>query len=252
MSDTILYSQIDHVARLTLNNPSRHNSLGGEELRAIQEQLRRLASNDEVRVLVLTGAGEKTFCAGAALDQLGSGEISGDMFQQTTNQIAALDIPTICALNGNVFGGGVELALSCDFRLGIEGTRMRVPAAAIGLCYPISGIERFVERLGLNVAKRLLVAAETFDSEAMLETGFLDHLLLPSQLMQKTNELAEQIAALAPLSVAAMKGILQEAAKGEIDREVATALYERCANSEDLKEGFAAQKAKRTPVFTGR
>ena len=251
MTDTIVYSQKGHVGQLLLNNPDRHNSLGQEELEAIQAYLQQISADAQVRVLVVTGAGDKTFCAGASLAQLNSGKISGDSFQATTDQLAALEIPTICSLNGNVFGGGVELALSCDFRIGIEDTRLRVPAAAIGLCYPISGINRFVERLGVNLAKRILVASETFPAQQMLEIGFLDHLVMPVQLQEKTDALASHIAGLAPMSVRAMKHILAQAAAGSIDMVEAQVLSDQCNSSEDLQEGFAAQAEKRSPRFKG-
>ena len=252
MKKTIEYSRAGHIARMVLNNPERHNSLGRDELEAIQACLQAVASDEQVRVLVVTGAGEKTFCAGASLSELGAGEISGDCFQATTNMLASLDVPTICALNGSVFGGGVELALSCDFRIGIEGTRLRVPAAAIGLCYPLEGINRFVERLGVNLAKRILVASEEFDAEAMLEIGFLDHLVLPGQLNGRVDKLAQHIAGLAPLAVQAMKNILQQAASGSVDMALAQKLSTRCLESEDLQEGFAAKREKRLPRFKGK
>ena len=252
MTDTVLFDTQDAIARITLNNPARHNSLGEAELTAIREHVEAVNGNHDSRVLVITGSGEKTFCAGAALNELGSGKISGDLFQQTSDCIAAARVPTICALNGSVFGGGVELALSCDFRIGVEGSRLRVPAAQIGLCYPLSGINRFVERLGVNLAKRILVAAEEFRAEDMLRIGFLDHLVPREALEAHTDEMAEHIASLAPLAVQAMKTILQQAASGGIDFDEATVLSERCAESEDLQEGFAAQREKRRPNFHGR
>lgn len=252
MSDTILYRQQGHVATLVLNNPEKHNSLGQQELEAIQAILSRVAKDENVRVLVVTGSGDKTFCAGASLQELNAGKISGDCFQKTTDQLAALAIPTVCSINGNIFGGGGELALSCDFRIGIEGIKMRVPAAAIGLCYPISGINRYVERLGVTVAKRVLVASESFSADALLEMGFLDHLVMPAQLEERTRDYAEHVAGLAPLAVRAMKRILQQAAAGKIDQDEARALAELCSQSEDLQEGFAAQKEKREPRFKGR
>lgn len=252
MTDTILFDVQGPTARITLNNPARHNALGGSELSALQEYLAEVQGNSDVRVLIVSGNGEKTFCAGAALDQLGKGQISGDLFQQTTDKLAALRVPTICALNGNVFGGGVELALSCDFRIGVEGSRLRVPAAQIGLCYPLSGINRFVERLGVNLAKRILVAAEQFDAEDMLRIGFLDYLVPPTALDFHAGDLADRIAGLAPLAVQAMKAVLQQAAAGSIDQQAAQALSQRCLDSEDLQEGFAAQREKRAPVFRGK
>lgn len=251
MTDTVLYQRVGHIGYLTLNNPARHNSLGQGELESLQAYLGEVGRDNEVRVLVVTGAGEKTFCAGAALNELGAGKISGDCFQATTDQLAALSVPTIASLNGNVFGGGVELALSCDFRVGIEGIRMRVPAAAIGLCYPLSGINRFVERLGVNLAKRILVASEQFDAEAMLDIGFLDHLVMPAQRQEATDDLAHHIAGLAPMAVRSMKQILQQAASGGIDEVAAGQLSAMCLESEDLQEGFAAQREKRKPLFKG-
>ncbi|RLA60983.1 MAG: enoyl-CoA hydratase/isomerase family protein [Gammaproteobacteria bacterium] len=252
MTDSILYSRAGHVGRLVLNNPKRHNSLGQEQLEGIRASLAEVTADEQVRVLIVTGAGEKTFCAGASLQELGAGQISSEFFQSTTDLLANLAIPTVCALNGNVFGGGVELALCCDFRIGIEGSRMRVPAAAIGLCYPPPGIQRYVERLGVNLAKRILMASEAFDAEAMLDIGFLDHLVLPGQLEEATNDLALHIASLAPLAVRAMKEILHQAASGGIDNEQAQRLDQLCADSEDLQEGFSAQREKRKPRFKGK
>jgi enoyl-CoA hydratase/carnithine racemase len=252
MTDTILYSRAGHVGCLTLNNPQKHNALGREQLDGIQACLRQIAADEQVRVLIVTGTGEQTFCAGASLQELSGGEIGEDAFQKMTSELADLAIPTICALNGSVFGGGVELALSCDFRIGVEGSRMRVPAAAIGLCYPLSGIRRFVASLGPHLAKRILVASEEFDAIALLDIGFFDHLVLPGSLHEASAKLAEHIAGLAPLAVRAMKSILQEAAMGGIEPERAVALSNLCLHSEDLQEGFAAKREKRVPKFKGK
>lgn len=252
MSESIQLKSNGHVATLTLNQPDRHNALGTEQLAAIVCALEDLRADDKVRVLVITGAGEKTFCAGAALNELGGSELTENAFQGTTAQIAALPIPTICAVNGNVFGGGVELALACDFRIGIEGARMQVPAAAIGLCYPLEGIRRFLEVLGPQVARRLLVGAEVFDGEAMREIGFLDQLVPRAELAAATKSLAEHIAGLAPLAVQAMKQVLRQATTDQIDVALARELAQLCLQSADLQEGLKAKAEKRAPEFGGR
>lgn len=251
MSDTIVYSRSGPIGRLRLNKPEVHNSLGRSDMLAMKVCLNEIAEDSSVRVLVVTGTGDKTFCAGAALNELSAGEISGDSFQVVSRMLAGLDIPTICAINGNVFGAGVELALSCDFRIGVTGSRMRVPAAALGLCYPVEGIQRFVERLGPNVTKRLLIAADQLDADELLSIGFLDHLVPASLLAGKSESLAGQIAELAPLAVRAMKKIVASASGLSISAE-AEELSQQCLVSEDLQEGFAAQKEKRKPVFVGR
>ncbi|MEZ5504114.1 MAG: enoyl-CoA hydratase-related protein [Halioglobus sp.] len=251
MTDTILYSRVGHIAQLVLNNPRRHNSLGREQLEAIQERLAQAAADEQVRVLIVTGEGERTFCAGASLQELSDGDIADDAFQKMTGQLAEMQVPTICAMNGDVYGGGVELAVSCDFRIGIEGLRMRVPAAAIGLCYPVSGINRFVRCLGVNVTKRVLVASEEFQASALLEIGFLDHLVLPQNLTKFTHEFAQHIAELAPLAVQSMKALLRQAETGGIDAELARSLQIQCLESQDIQEGFAAKREKRKPRFSG-
>lgn len=252
MTETILYSRKGHVGRLVLNNAERHNALGREELEGIRKYLDTAAADEQVRVLVITGAGDKTFCAGASLQQLRSGKLDGDSLRLTAEQLADMAVPTICALNGNVFGAGVELALSCDFRIGIEGSRMRVPAASIGICYPPGAIHKLIQLMGLNTTRRILLAAEEFDAQEMHQSGFLDYLVLPGQLEAFTNRLSGQIAGLAPLAVSAMKAIVQQTVSGQSDQTRLDELVSRCANSEDLQEGLAAQLEKRSPRFSGK
>ncbi|NND69245.1 MAG: enoyl-CoA hydratase/isomerase family protein [Halioglobus sp.] len=252
MTESILLTRDGHVATLTLNQPERHNALGAEQLAAIVVALDEVRASHAVRVLVVTGTGDKTFCAGAALDELGGSELTENAFQGTTAQIAALPIPTICAVNGNVFGGGVELALACDFRIGVEGARMQVPAAAIGLCYPLEGIRRFLEVLGPQIVRRLLVGAETFHGEAMREIGFLDQLVPRTELADATNALAGHIASLAPLAVQAMNQVLRQATTDHVDVALARELAQRCLESADLQEGLKAKAGKRAPEFRGR
>jgi enoyl-CoA hydratase/carnithine racemase len=251
MTDTILYSRTGHIGRLVLNNPQRHNSLGREQLDGIQDCLTEVAADKAVRVLIVSGAGTKTFCAGASLQELSDGQISDDAFQKMTCQLADLSIPTVCAMNGDVFGGGAELAMSCDFRIGVEGSRMRVPAAAIGLCYPLAGINHFIRCLGVRLTKRILVASEEFDANSLLEIGFLDHLVPPRNLDEFANDFAGHLAGLAPLAVQSMKRIIGLAADGAVDPEVALELSRMCLESQDLQEGFTAKREKRSPLFTG-
>ncbi len=251
MSETIQYELNDSVGRLTIAYAARHNSLGAEELDAIERVLELISEDPEIRVLVVTGEGEKTFCAGAAIEDLNKGRITPERFQQVMHRLAVLPIPTIARVNGSVFGGGTELALSCDLRIGLEGTRLRVPAAALGLCYPPAGIARFVEKLGANTARRMLVMSETFFAEELHRIGFYDHLVSANSLDERTEELALHVASLAPLAVKAMKELVQQAESGGIEISRANELARVCDESDDLQEGFAAQREKRAPRFLG-
>lgn len=250
MSNTISFRQQEGIATLSFDNPARRNALGSEELDAIEGALKTLDAT--TRVLLITSSDDRIFCAGADLTQILDGSLNGDRFQSMTNQIAELSIPTIAVLTGNVFGGGAELALSCDFRLGREGIAMRIPAAAIGLCYPVQGIERLTKRLGVPLAKRLLVAAETFSADDMLALRLVDRIVPAAQLREEAEAYARALIALAPMAVTSMLTIIRQLEVGELDQKTAADLASACAASEDVQEGILAQREKRSANFKNR
>ncbi len=240
------------VARVRLDRPEQHNALGSADITGLRGALTGIAADTSVRALLLTGAGQRSFCSGASLKELASGEMSGELFSTLTDALASLEITTVCALNGDAWGGGAELALCCDYRLGVEGMRMRVPAARIGLCYPLAGLQRYISKLGLDVATRMLVGAEEFDATGLREAGFL-HRVLPSEsLLADAEALAHSLAGLAPLAMRTMKRLLGEIARDTLDVQAARAAIDACAASADLREGLAAQREKREPRFSGR
>ena len=250
VTDTISFSEEQGIATLTFDNPSRRNALGAAELDAIEGALASLSA--DTRVLLITSSDDRIFCAGADLNQILDGTLDGDRFQSVTNQIAALPIPTIAVLTGNVFGGGAELALSCDFRLAREGIVLRIPAAAIGLCYPVEGIERLTRRLGPVLARRVLVAAETFSAEQMLSLNMVNAVHSADALRAEAEEYAQSLLALAPMAVTSMLEIIGQLEAGELDKDHARALAEACSDSEDVQEGITAQREKRAPRFNNR
>lgn len=238
------------VARITLRRPEQHNAIEAADVERMRDHLARIAGDPGVRVLVLTGRGA-TFCSGASLRQIESGEMSGAIFETLTNGLAAVRVPAICALNGSAHGGGTELALCCDLRIGVEGAGFSVPAARLGLCYPPGGLRRWVEALGPGVATRLFLAAEELSAEEMARVGFLHHLVPADELAPATETLASRVASLAPLAVQAMKQMLRAIARGELDEAEAKRLVDACAASQDLREGLAARRERRVPEFRG-
>jgi enoyl-CoA hydratase len=239
------------VAYIELSRAEQHNAIEAADVERMRTHLDEIDASPSVRVLVV-GARGPTFCSGASLREIESGAMSGDLFETLTDRLAAARVPTICALNGSVYGGGTELALACDLRVGVSGSRMAVPAARLGLCYPLAGLRRYVEALGPGVASRLLLTAEELDAEAMLAVGFLHRLVQPADLKAETEALARRIASLAPLAVQAMKRIVRQIARGEVDEEQARRLIAACEASEDLREGLAARRERRSPEFRGR
>ena len=249
--ETILYEVDEGILTITLNRPERLNAFNNRMRDEVISALDAADADDNVKAIIFTGSG-RAFCAGADLGQINEGLLSGERFQAATNRIAGLPIPTLCVINGNIFGGGVELAVSCDFRVAAEDIMMRVPAAAIGLCYPIDGIERLVNRLGVSLAKRILVAAEEFSAAEMKALGIVNWTSPASELTVVAMEYAQQLASGAPLAVRSMLRIIGEAESGSIDRRAADELVALCTGSKDLKEGLVAQRERRKPIFTGQ
>lgn len=240
------------IGRISLNHPEKHNALTLEDIEHFKTILQSVAANSKLRVLIITGAGDKTFCAGASLGQLSSGDLDGQQFEELTDMLAAVPIPTIGAFNGSAYGGGAEIGLCCDYRIGVNGMRVMIPAARFGLCYPPNGIQRYVQKLGPSTAKRLLMASEELDSQSLLTLGYLTHLVAPEQLQGKSEQLAVEMGKLGPLAVRAMKTLCQQAAMGPLQESQALELVHACNQSEDLKEGLRAKSEKREAVFQGK
>lgn len=242
-------------ATITLQRPDHHNRLHVEDLRALQQHFAAVQADPSIRLLLLTATG-KSFCSGFHLGTLG--ESSGaqrtgpSLFEQTVEALEALAVPTVCRLNGGVYGGAIDLALACDFRVGLASMSARMPAARLGLHYYASGLRRYVTRLGLQNAKRLFLLAETLDGHELLRLGVLDRLAdNPEQLDAQCAHLCDALAAGAPLALRGMKTSLNEIARAEYHLSALEERIATCAASADLKEGMAAQAEKRLPRFTG-
>lgn len=241
-------------ATLTLNRPRHLNRLHREDLLVLQDHIATLAAADNLRVVVLTGTG-RAFCAGFNLQELAEADAGSSdprLFEHTVDALEALPVPTIARLNGGVFGGATDLALACDFRVGVQGLELRMPAAAIGLHYYASGLSRFVSRLGLDAAKRLFLLAQTLPADELLRIGYLHVLVPPEQLDDAVGAIAAPLLANAPLALRGMKQSLNELARGQAQDAVLRQREDRCAASADLQEGLAALAQRRPARFTGR
>jgi enoyl-CoA hydratase/carnithine racemase len=238
------------VGRVTLNRPEAHNALDQAAMRELTALLADWAARGDLRALVLTGRG-KSFCAGAALGDVGAADWSDNPLTRLCDALEAFPAPTVAGLNGGVYGGGVELALACDFRVGVTGMRAFAPPARLGIHYEPAGIRRAIDRLGSQAARRMFLLAESFDAEALLSMGFLDHLVAPEALEAKLAELTGTLAGLAPLAVRGMKRTILELGQGRLDAQAARARIAACFASADHDEGLAAQRERREPRFTG-
>ena len=240
------------VGRIRLNRPEAHNALDAGGIRGLRDTLAAWARVAELRAVVLTGAG-KSFCSGVSLGDVAGLDFATDNpLTRLCDALEEFPAPTIAALNGGVYGGGVELALACDFRVGVTGMRAFAPPARLGIHYEPAGIDRAIQRLGPQMARRIFLLAESFEAPALLAAGFLDHLVEPKALDKKVGEMTDTLGQLAPLAVRGMKRTILELTRGALDTEAARARIAACFASADHAEGLAAQKERRAPVFRGR
>ena len=159
---------------------------------------------------------------------------------------------TIAVLQGGVYGGATDLALACDFRIGSTSTEMFMPAAKLGIHFYQRGLERYVSRLGVDTAKRLLLCAEKIQADEMKSLGFLTSLSSPEQLIEKADDLVAHLLKMAPLSLLGMKKHLNLIARGCLNIDQLTKDIAQAQNSADLQEGRTAWAEKRPPQFNGR
>ena len=240
-------------ATIRLHRARHRNRVEPGDLSMLMQLFDQVDANRDLRVLVLAASGP-AFSAGFHLggfaeDKEAAARAPG--FDVLVDRFEALRVPTICRLQGGVYGGSTDLALTADFRIGVTGMEMFMPAGRLGVHYYPSGLRRYVSRLGLNAAKRLFLTAEKLGAEELLRIGYLTQLVAPDQLDAAVDSLAETIASMAPLAVQGMKQALNEIGHGALDVEACEARAKAAKASEDIQEGLRAFREKRAPVFRG-
>ncbi|SEA37592.1 enoyl-CoA hydratase/isomerase family protein [Rubrimonas cliftonensis] len=239
-------------ADIRLDRPEKLNALEVADLEAFAAALAEVHAAPGVRVLVVTGTGERAFSSGVSLGDVATQDWSVNPLTALCDGLEQFPLPTVCALNASVYGGAAEIALACDFRIGVEGMACRVPPAALGIHYEPAGIARAMRRIGAQWTRRMFLAAEAFDAGQLLAMGFVDRLVARESLAAETDACTERLACLAPLAVQGMKQSILEVAEGRPDPEAAQARIAAAWASEDLREGLAAMREKRAPSFRGR
>jgi enoyl-CoA hydratase/carnithine racemase len=249
----------ENVARLTIANPAKRNALDHEILDAIASAVREL----DARCVILTGT-EGMFSAGYDI-----GDIPTEVFAEEAEKLVAhpfaaavealesYPYPTIAALNGHAIGGGLEVALACDLRVAASGIKVGMPPAKLGLVYSHTGIRKFLDVIGAARTRELFLVGRNIDAETAERWSLVNEVVPGDRLEARAVELASEIAANAPLSLAGNKRVIREllAAESQLDPDIESELVElrrACFQSEDFREGVRAFGEKRAPRWQGR
>ena len=260
----LLVKKKNNVCTLAFNRPEKQNSLTTEMIELIESTLRELAQDNAVRTVILRGAGDKAFCSGFDIGSLPTSS-KEDMYERLKaldsvesllQSLVNFPLPVIAMLNGFAFGLGCELAICCDLRIGAADIRMGMPPAKLGLVYPWTGLQRFIQGIGLQSTKEMFFTGRTYKGSRIKDLGLVDYFVPRGNLEEFTYNLAEEIAGNAPIALKGIKKIMNLLLRfnqlDETQKKEAQSLFKEALFSADMQEGQAAFLEKRKPHFKGK
>lgn len=257
--ENIIVNAAEGIATITFNRPKALNALNSALLAELSQALDDIAADEDIRVLVLTGAGEKAFVAGADIKELAVlSALQAKSFaakgQAVISKLCELPIPVIAAVNGYALGGGMEIALACDFIYAAESANLGLPETTLGLIPGFGGTQRLSRLIGPNQAKEMIYTGKMVSAAQALALGLVNQVMAPDALNDTVMQTARAMAAKGRVSLRAAK----EAVNNGLNTDLATGLkieqdgFALCMVSEDAAEGTRAFIEKRKPVFNGR
>jgi enoyl-CoA hydratase/carnithine racemase len=259
-TDKVLSRKEGGVGYITFNNPERHNAMSREMWAATGRILDDYKSDKSVRVVVLTGAGGKSFVSGADISEFAqqrANQEQVELYNRTSDRaftsLYEFPKPTIAMIRGYCIGGGLGLALCCDLRIATDNSKFGIPAAKLGLGYGYVGVKRLVDLVGPSYAKEIFFTARQFDAGEAQAMGLINRVVPSADLETYVKTYADTISVNAPMTVHAVKVTVGEAVKDESVRNVALSdqLVKACFDSQDYVEGRTAFMEKRKPAFKG-
>ncbi|HLV64612.1 MAG TPA: enoyl-CoA hydratase-related protein [Polyangiaceae bacterium] len=259
MSEGLRIERRESAAIVVLDRPDRQNALSRDLVRALGRVGKELDADDSVRAVILTGAGQRAFCAGADLKErrgMSNAEVL-DMLRLYRTELAwigAFRAPVVAAINGIALGGGLELALACDLRIAVDGAVLGLPETTLGIIPGAGGTQRLPRIVGAARARELILLGRRWTAREAFSIGLVNHVVPDAErLLDDTLAFIRPILDGAPLAQrAALEALRASELPLEQGLEVELAAYERCLKSEDRLEGLRAFEEKRPPRFTGR
>ncbi|MDT0159892.1 enoyl-CoA hydratase-related protein [Bacillus sp. AG4(2022)] len=249
----------NHAAIITLNRPEALNAFNYETLEELQRTVEDIRINPDVRVVIFTGAGDKAFSVGADLKErktLSQTDVKRNVYKigEVFSLIESLPQPTIAAINGFAFGGGMELALSCDFRLAAQGTKMGLTETSLAIIPGAGGTQRLPRLIGQAKALELILTARRLTSEEALHYGLLTKAVPLDQLLEECLKLAEEMLANGPVALQQAKFAVKQGMNADLQTglQIERKAYEVTVPTEDRLEALQAFSEKRKPEFKGR
>lgn len=259
MFENILLEIDGPIATLTINRPEKRNAINNATTEELDKALDQVEANSDLRVLILTGAGEKAFVAGADIKELDKrdtllGRSETRRRQEVYTRIEQLEIPSITAINGWALGTGLELAMVCTLRVASSKARMGQPEVKLGIIPGAGGTYRLPRLVGMGRAMEIILTGEPVTAEEALSMGLVNCVVPPEKLMEEVRNLAETIAARPKLAIQYAKEAVLRCVEGSLIEGLAheSYLHALACGTEDKKEGVASFLEKREPKFTGR
>lgn len=256
---TIQVERNESFAIVRLNRPEKLNALSRETIAALSETFKSFEADEELRAVILTGAGNRAFSAGTDLSELihvsaAEAETVAERGQQLCNQIEQSQVPVIAAINGIAAGGGCELALACHLRIATPNVRFSLPETKLGIIPGYGGTQRLTREIGRARALELILTSGTINADDALRLGLINRLVPFSELLPAAEELAREIAQLAPLAIRACLKAVVGGAELPLQEGLAleAKLFASLFATEDMHEGTRAFLEKRQPIFKGR
>jgi len=255
----VLYEEVDHVAWVTVNREKALNAINADVLKELQEVFGAISQNQEIRVAVITGAGDKAFIAGAdiaAMAQMTPDQAAAFCLlgHKTMSQIQDCRVPVIASVNGFCLGGGLELALSCDFIYASNKAKLGLPEVNLSLFPGFGGTQRLTQLVGPGRAKEIIFSARLLSAEEAREWGIVNKITAPEALKTEVAKTAQEIASKGPVAVSLAKRVINKGLAQTLDNglKIERDHFTDCFRAEDLKEGLTAFLEKRRPRFQGR